>query len=85
MQLLGRSIDLNSLLSQRLGSNMLKAIDTAIHVFESRNLCGVVVSTRTHSVAMPNSVARAKSVTMATTVTIATVYCTFTEKNYVKL
>ena len=45
IQLLGRSIDLTSLLSQRLGSNMLKAIDTAIHVFESRNLCGVVVST----------------------------------------
>ncbi|XP_019857906.1 PREDICTED: cytoplasmic FMR1-interacting protein 2-like, partial [Amphimedon queenslandica] len=42
IQLLGRSIDLTSLLSQRLGSNMLKAIDTAIHVFESRNLCGVV-------------------------------------------
>ena len=79
MQLLGRSIDLNSLLSQRLGSNMLKAIDTAIHVFESRNLCGVVVSTRMRSVA------RANSVTMATTVTIAIVYYTFTEKKYVKL
>ena len=43
-QLLGRSIDLNSLLCQRLGSSMLKAIDLAVAKFESSDLCGIVVS-----------------------------------------
>ena len=44
VQLLGRSIDLNRLLAQRLGSNVLKAIDTAIHLFESKDICGIIVS-----------------------------------------
>ncbi len=44
VQLLGRSIDLNALLGQRLGSNMLKAIDLAISKFESSDLCSIVVS-----------------------------------------
>lgn len=44
LQLLGRSIDLNSLLGQRLGSNLLKAIDLAISKFEASNLCGIMVS-----------------------------------------
>ena len=44
VQLLGRSIDLNALLGQRLGANMLKAIDLAISKFESSDLCGIVVS-----------------------------------------
>ena len=43
-QLLGRSIDLNSLLCQRLGSSMVKAIDLAVAKFESSDLCGIVVS-----------------------------------------
>jgi len=42
VQLLGRSIDLNSLLGQRLGSNMLKAIDFAISKFEASDLCGIM-------------------------------------------
>ena len=44
VQLLGRSIDLNRLLAQRLGSSVLKAIDTAIHLFESKDICGIIVS-----------------------------------------
>lgn len=43
-QLLGRSIDLNALLGQRLRSNMLKAINLAISKFEASDLCSVVVS-----------------------------------------
>jgi cytoplasmic FMR1 interacting protein len=42
VQLLGRSIDVNNLLAQRLGSSMLKAIDNTIHLFESKDICGVV-------------------------------------------
>ena len=44
IQLLGRSIDLNRLLGQRLSSNMLRAIDAAIQMFESKDICGVIVS-----------------------------------------
>ena len=44
VQLLGRSIDLNSLLGQRLRSNMLKAVQLAVSKFESSDLCGIVVS-----------------------------------------
>lgn len=43
VQLLGRSLDLNALLGQRMGSNMIKAIDLAIAKFESSDLCGIVV------------------------------------------
>jgi cytoplasmic FMR1 interacting protein len=42
VQLLGRSIDLNRLLAQRLGASMLKAIDTVIHKFESSDITRVV-------------------------------------------
>ena len=44
VQLLGRSIDLNSLLAQRIRSNMLKAIELAVAKFESSDLCSIVVS-----------------------------------------
>ena len=44
VQLLGRSIDLNSLLGQRIRSNMLKAIELAVAKFESSDLCSIVVS-----------------------------------------
>lgn len=44
VQLLGRYIDLNALLGQRLAANLLKAIDLAISKFESTDLCGIVVS-----------------------------------------
>ena len=44
LQLLGRSIDLNALLGQRLQSNMLKAINLAISKFEASDLCSIVVS-----------------------------------------
>lgn len=43
-QLLGRSIDLNRLLAQRLKSNLLKAIDLSITKFESCDICGIMVS-----------------------------------------
>ena len=44
VQLLGRSIDLNALLGQRIQSNMLKAIQLAVAKFESSDLCAIVVS-----------------------------------------
>ena len=43
-QLLGRSIDLNRLLAQRLKSNLLRAIDLSISKFESCDICGIMVS-----------------------------------------
>jgi len=43
VQLLGRSLDLNALLSQRLASSLLKAIDLSIAKFESNDLSGIVV------------------------------------------
>jgi cytoplasmic FMR1 interacting protein len=42
VQLLGRSIDLNALLGQRLQTNMLKAISLAISKFEASDLCSIV-------------------------------------------
>ncbi|XP_046852032.1 cytoplasmic FMR1-interacting protein 2-like isoform X2 [Xenia sp. Carnegie-2017] len=42
VQLLGRSIDLNRLLTQRINTAMLKSIDVAIARFESGSLCGIV-------------------------------------------
>ena len=44
MKLLGRSIDLNRLLTQRINTAMLKSMDCAIARFESGSLCGIVVS-----------------------------------------
>ena len=44
MQLLGRAIDLNRLLAQRLGGNLLKAIDSVIQKFESSDITAIVVS-----------------------------------------
>lgn len=42
-QLLGRSIDLNKLITQRLNNAMIKSLDCAIARFESGDICGVVV------------------------------------------
>ena len=43
-QLLGRSIDLNKMITQRLNISMIKSLDGAISRFESGDICGVVVS-----------------------------------------
>ena len=53
VQLLGRSLDLNALLSQRMGSNLIKAIDLTIAKFESSDLCGIVVRGWCFNVAVP--------------------------------
>ena len=42
-QLLGRSIDLNKLITQRLNNAMIRSLDCAIGRFESGDICGVVV------------------------------------------
>ncbi|KAL5460570.1 hypothetical protein EMCRGX_G034022 [Ephydatia muelleri] len=42
VQLLGRSIDLNYLIAQRLNSSMLKSLDMAIQKFEASDLCHIV-------------------------------------------
>ena len=42
-QLLGRSINLNKLISQRLNNAMIRSLDCAIGRFESGDICGVVV------------------------------------------
>ena len=44
-QLLGRSIDLNKLLAQRITTELQKSLDICISKFESGSLSGVVVST----------------------------------------
>ncbi|VDK55307.1 unnamed protein product [Gongylonema pulchrum] len=44
VQLLGRSIDLNRLVSQRINAAILRALDAAISKFESEELSSVVVS-----------------------------------------
>lgn len=43
VQLLGRSIDLNRLISQRINISLLKALDTAIWQFEASELSGIMV------------------------------------------
>ena len=43
-QLLGRSIDLNRLISQRINAALQKSLDVAITRFEGGDLTGVVVS-----------------------------------------
>lgn len=45
-QLLGRSIDLNRLIAQRINTALQKALDVAISRFESGDISGIVVSTR---------------------------------------
>ena len=44
VQLVGRSLDLNALLGQRLQSSMIQGIDLAIAKFESSDMCAIVVS-----------------------------------------
>ena len=44
-QLLGRSIDLNRLISQRINAALQKSLDVAISRFESGDITGIVVST----------------------------------------
>lgn len=44
LQILGRSIDLNRLITQRLLVHILRALDMAISRFESSDLTGIIVS-----------------------------------------
>lgn len=46
MQLLGRSIDLNRLITQRISAAMYKSLDQAISRFESEDLTSIVVRDR---------------------------------------
>lgn len=41
---LGRSIDLNKLITQRINANMHKSIELAISRFEGNDITGIVVS-----------------------------------------
>jgi cytoplasmic FMR1 interacting protein len=43
VQLLGRSIDLNRLIAQRINAAMLRSLDTALSKFEAEGLYFVVV------------------------------------------
>lgn len=43
VQLLGRSIDLNKLITQRINADMQKSLDLAISKFEAGDITGVVV------------------------------------------
>ena len=42
VQLLGRSIDLNALLRQRVNESLRKDVEAAVYKFESGDLCGIV-------------------------------------------
>lgn len=42
MQLLGRSIDLNKLITQRINADMQKSLDLAISKFEAGDITGVI-------------------------------------------
>ena len=44
VQLLGRWIDLNRLISQRVNAALLKALELAVAPFEAGDITGVVVS-----------------------------------------
>lgn len=46
VQLLGRSIDLNKLITQRINVDMLKSLDLAISKFVAGDITGTVVSIR---------------------------------------
>lgn len=50
VQLLGRSIDLNKLITQRINADMQKSLDLAISKFEAGDITGVVVSIQNYSV-----------------------------------
>lgn len=43
VQLLGRSIDLNKLITQRINADMHKSLDLAISKFEAGDITGIVV------------------------------------------
>jgi len=44
VQLLGRSIDLNKLITQRINADMQKSLDLAVSKFEAGDITGIVVS-----------------------------------------
>jgi len=44
VQLLGRSIDLNKLITQRINVDLLKSLELAITKFQGSDLTGIVVS-----------------------------------------
>lgn len=44
VQLLGRSIDLNRLIAQRVNAHLQKSLDLAISRFEAGDITGIVVS-----------------------------------------
>jgi len=44
VQILGRSIDLNKLITQRINVDLLKSLELAITKFQGGDLTGVVVS-----------------------------------------
>lgn len=56
-QLLGRSIDLNRLITQRISAAMYKSLDHAISRFESEDLTSIVVRSLANDfrVSVPNS------------------------------
>uniref|UniRef100_A0A8C0ZYZ8 Cytoplasmic FMR1-interacting protein 1 n=1 Tax=Castor canadensis TaxID=51338 RepID=A0A8C0ZYZ8_CASCN len=56
VQLLGRSIDLNRLITQRVSAAMYKSLELAIGRFESEDLTSIVVSTRTNFPVIPRSI-----------------------------
>ena len=47
VQLLGRSVDLNRLVTQRINADMHKSLDLAISKFEAGDITGIVVSRST--------------------------------------
>lgn len=51
VQLLGRSIDLNKLITQRINVDLLKSLEVAITKFQGGDLTGVVVSSCMDSMA----------------------------------
>lgn len=44
VQILGRSIDLNKLITQRINVDLLKSLELAITKFQGGDLTGIVVS-----------------------------------------
>ena len=57
VQLLGRSIDLNRLISQRVNEAMLKALELSVARFEAGDITGVVVSLKQMHPSHRNSIA----------------------------
>ena len=63
LQILGRSVDLNRLIAQRVNAALHKALDLAIARFESGDLTGIVVScVRVFSIGMRLTVSVATGV-----------------------